>query len=182
MALDQYIMRGVQHNIPFVRDVLRNDDFVKGITPTGFIGQHYPEGFHGAVLSDREKSELVVIMREIDRRRKAAHARDGGGVGEDDVVVCLGGMFGDAYLVRSAPGNSTAGGSISASVTKLPKRVDDGDDGKKEEDVNVVDSQFVELSAFEYKTSSALAIVEIAGESRALQVRTILLLCQISFQ
>jgi propionyl-CoA carboxylase alpha chain len=182
MALDQYIMRGVQHNIPFVRDVLRNDDFVKGITPTGFIGQHYPEGFHGAVLSDREKSELVVIMREIDRRRKAAHARDGGGVGEDDVVVCLGGMFGDAYLVRSAPGNSTAGGSISASVTKLPKRVDDGDDEKKEEDVNVVDSQFVELSAFEYKTSSALAIVEIAGESRALQVRTILLLCQISFQ
>jgi len=183
MALDQYIMRGVQHNIPFVRDVLRNDDFVKGITPTGFIGQHYPEGFHGAVLSETEKSELVVMVREIDRRRKeAAHARDGGGVGEDDVVVCLGGMFGDAYLVRSTPGNSTAGGSISASVTKLPKRVDDGDDEKKEEDVNVVDSQFVELSAFEYKTSSALAIVEIAGESRALQVRTIFLLCQISFQ
>ena len=27
-ALDQYLLRGVQHNVPFVRDVLCNDDFV----------------------------------------------------------------------------------------------------------------------------------------------------------
>lgn len=170
MALDQYVMRGVQHNIPFLRDVLRNADFVKGYTPTGFIGQHYPEGFHGAELCEREKSELVVIAQEIARRR----SRDGTTTvdradGEEEVVVCLGGMFGDAYLVRSATGNSC----ISAYVTKLPKRGDGGGkaEEKKEEELQVGGSQFVELTAFEYKPSSALAKVEIAGESRALQVR-----------
>ena len=46
-ALDRYLLRGVQHNVPFVRDVLRNDEFVAGYTPTGFISTHYPDGFLG---------------------------------------------------------------------------------------------------------------------------------------
>jgi len=177
MALDQYVMRGVQHNIPFVRDVLRNADFVRGITPTGFIGQHYPEGFHGAILCEREKCELVVIAREIDRRRNRREKiatttvvdAKAGEEGEE-VVVCLGGMFGDAYLVRSATGGDST--CISASVTKLPKRDDDDDGGNNDvkEEVTVIDSQLVEVSSVEYKPSSALAKVEIAGECRALQV------------
>ena len=168
MALDQYVMRGVQHNIPFLRDVLRNADFVKGYTPTGFIGQHYPEGFHGAELCEREKSELVVIAQEVARRRSRAGTATVDREDGEEVVVCLGGMFGDAYLVRSATGNSC----ISAYVTKLPKRGDGGgrEDGDTRKDSKIVDSQLVELSAFEYKPSSELAKVEIAGESRALQV------------
>lgn len=108
-----------------------------------------------------------------------------GGEGEDEegVVVCLGGMFGDAYHVRSTAGGSTDGACITASVTKLPKRSDDSngngdDDGKeekKEEEVEEDDgeSRLVELSAFEYKLSSELAHLKIAGESRALQVRVV---------
>ena len=52
-----------------MRDVLRNTDFKKGYTPTSFIGEHYPEGFSGGQLTEVERRELVVIGREIGRRR-----------------------------------------------------------------------------------------------------------------
>ena len=60
----------VQHNVPFVRDVLRNDDFVRGYTPTGFIDAHYPDGFSGGQLSVKEREELAVIARELFRIRE----------------------------------------------------------------------------------------------------------------
>ncbi|KAL9180548.1 hypothetical protein ACHAXT_011001 [Thalassiosira profunda] len=164
-ALDQYILRGVQHNVPFVRDVLRNSDFIRGYTPTSFIGEHYPEGFSGGQLSDGEKGELAAIAREIARKRGSrkddpllALSSDG----EEEVVVCLGGMFGDAYLVKSTRGLSNDGTGINCSVTKLSKDVD--------ADPDAGDAQLVELSKLEYEPSDDLAHVKVAGESRALQV------------
>eukprot|EP00579_Thalassiosira_antarctica_P001903 CAMPEP_0201870296 /NCGR_PEP_ID=MMETSP0902-20130614/3447_1 /ASSEMBLY_ACC=CAM_ASM_000551 /TAXON_ID=420261 /ORGANISM="Thalassiosira antarctica, Strain CCMP982" /LENGTH=850 /DNA_ID=CAMNT_0048395887 /DNA_START=152 /DNA_END=2704 /DNA_ORIENTATION=- len=166
-ALDQYLLRGVQHNVPFVRDVLRNEDFVKGYTPTGFIGEHYPDGFSGGQLSEKERRELVVIAREIQRRRElvmdnpplAMSGRSGDRDGEaleEEVVVCLGGMFGDAYLVRSSVDFSDGSG-VTSSVTKVSATVED-------------EVEVVNLSALEYEPSNDLAHVKIAGESRALQV------------
>jgi propionyl-CoA carboxylase alpha chain len=187
MALDQYLLRGVRHNIPFVRDVLRNDDFVKGYTPTGFIGEHYPDGFVGGVgtmLSEVERKELAVIAWEIYRRREMAMdnpplalmSRDGGhhsaapeGEEDEEVVVCLGGMFGDAYLVRSSLVDDYEK-IISSSVAKLPKNSDGGGNDEKDEDDA---PQVVNLSQLEYKPSSDLAQVKVAGESRAVQVSAI---------
>ena len=166
-ALDQYILRGVQHNVPFVRDVLRNSDFIRGYTPTSFIGEHYPEGFSGSQLSEGEKGELVAIAREIARRRGLRMddpplALSGG---EEEVVVCLGGMFGDAYLVKSAMGMSNDGTGINCSVTKLSK------DDDADEPSAAGETQLVELSKLEYEPTDDLAQVKVAGESRALQVR-----------
>ena len=174
-ALDQYILRGVQHNVPFVRDVLRNDDFIKGYTPTSFIEEHYPEGFSGGQLSEGERRELVVIAREIMKRRERVTDTPWQLSSEDvaeEAVVCLGGMFGDAYLVRSV--KDEVGGVASSSVTKLPKRnINHGDAetavGHGGEDI----VQIVNLSELEYMPSSDLAHVKIEGESRALQVSCI---------
>ncbi|CAM9998018.1 unnamed protein product, partial [Sphacelaria rigidula] len=44
VALDEYVVKGVNHNIPFLRDVVRNSDFVEGNYSTSFIGKHYPDG------------------------------------------------------------------------------------------------------------------------------------------
>ena len=44
-ALDGYLIRGVSHNIPFLASVLQNSDFAAGEISTGFIEQHYPDGF-----------------------------------------------------------------------------------------------------------------------------------------
>jgi len=158
-ALDQYLLRGVQHNVPFVRDVLRNDDFVKGYTPTGFIEEHYPDGFAGGQLSEKERREMVVVAREIQRRREVRMdepplALLSASSGDEEVVVCLGGMFGDAYLVRS---NGDSSNDVTSSVTRL---------GTDDEDAVEV----VNISALEYEPSDDLAHVKIAGERRALQV------------
>ena len=166
-ALDQYLLRGVQHNVPFVRDVLRNNDFIRGYTPTSFINEHYPEGFHGGQLSEVERGELVVIAHEVVKRRGSmlespplALSSDGG---EEEVVVCLGGMFGDAYLVRSS--SIGPDGVDTYSVTKLAKDIVGMEDSSNDEA-----AQMVHISALKYEPSSDFAHVQIAGESRALQV------------
>ena len=172
-ALDQYLLRGVQHNVPFVRDVLRNDDFVRGYTPTGFIDEHYPDGFSGGQLSDKEKHELAVIARELFRIREivmdspplASSEEDlsdvmGEKEAKEGVVVCLGGMFGDAYFVETKFGSD--GRETIASVTKLTK---DGDIEVGEES-----AQSVGLSSIEYEPSNDFAHVVVSGQSRSLQV------------
>ena len=172
MALDRYLIRGdtVRHNIPFVRDVLRNPYFVKGCTPTSFIETHYPDGFVGGLgcLSDVERCELVVIAREIVQRRAVTlgSATVVGVGGMDDVVVCLGGMFGDAYLVRTLKSSSTTSEHNVAAVhvTRLLKH------GEKNEAAAANQSQSVTMTAFEYHPSSDFAHCKIAGESRVLQV------------
>ena len=45
-ALDNYVIRGVQHNIPFLTALLDHPDFKSGEIHTGFIDQHYPDGFN----------------------------------------------------------------------------------------------------------------------------------------
>ena len=47
-ALDGYVIRGVSHNIPFLASLIRQPDFVEGSLSTGFIDQHYPDGFQAA--------------------------------------------------------------------------------------------------------------------------------------
>ena len=42
------MIEGVTHNVPFLRDVVRNRDFAEGKYSTAFIGQHYPDGWVNA--------------------------------------------------------------------------------------------------------------------------------------
>ena len=151
----------------FCRDVLRNDDFIKGYTPTGFIAQHYPDGFSGGQLSELERKQLVAIAREIARKRGIALGNPPMTLTgnccsskEDEVVVCLGGMFGDSYLVKSKI-DLERDCSITSSVTKLQKTEDD--------DVDEV--HVIELCNLDCEPSADLAQVSLAGEDRALQVR-----------
>ena len=44
-ALDSYVIRGVNHNICFLRDVCDNKVFIDGKLSTNFIPEQYPEGF-----------------------------------------------------------------------------------------------------------------------------------------
>ena len=44
-ALDAYVIRGVQHNIPFLAALMRHPSFQSGELTTGFIDEHFPDGF-----------------------------------------------------------------------------------------------------------------------------------------
>ena len=44
-ALDRYVIRGVNHNIAFLNALVNHTAFRKGDLTTGFIDEHYPDGF-----------------------------------------------------------------------------------------------------------------------------------------
>uniref|UniRef100_A0A8C9SJI7 Propionyl-CoA carboxylase subunit alpha n=1 Tax=Scleropages formosus TaxID=113540 RepID=A0A8C9SJI7_SCLFO len=58
-ALDNYVIRGVTHNIPLLREIITHPRFVSGDISTKFLQEVYPEGFKGHQLSDSERWELL---------------------------------------------------------------------------------------------------------------------------
>ncbi|XP_078402182.1 propionyl-CoA carboxylase alpha chain, mitochondrial isoform X1 [Cetorhinus maximus] len=64
-ALDNYVIRGVTHNIPLLREVIIHPRFVKGDITTNFLPEVYPDGFKGRTLSDSEHKELLATAGSI---------------------------------------------------------------------------------------------------------------------
>jgi len=64
-ALDTYIIRGLNHNVNFLRDVLNNTRYCSGNISTKFIPEEYPEGFKGHVLSPEQNTLLLLITGGI---------------------------------------------------------------------------------------------------------------------
>ncbi|XP_075774866.1 propionyl-CoA carboxylase alpha chain, mitochondrial isoform X2 [Pelodiscus sinensis] len=58
-ALDNYVIRGVTHNIALLREVIIHPRFVQGDISTKFLPDVYPDGFKGHKLTDLEKRELL---------------------------------------------------------------------------------------------------------------------------
>ncbi|KAJ8256075.1 hypothetical protein COCON_G00199390 [Conger conger] len=58
-ALDNYVIRGVTHNIPLLREILVHPRFISGDISTKFLPEVYPEGFKGHQLSAGERRELL---------------------------------------------------------------------------------------------------------------------------
>ena len=50
-ALDEYVVRGVTHNMGFGSSMLRNKDFLNGNYTTAFIPTYYKDGFKGDPLT-----------------------------------------------------------------------------------------------------------------------------------
>lgn len=66
-ALDQYYIRGISHNIPFLASVMGKDRFVKGKLTTNFIAEEYPDGFSDADLPPEDPTPLVAVAALIHR-------------------------------------------------------------------------------------------------------------------
>uniref|UniRef100_A0A8I5N428 Propionyl-CoA carboxylase subunit alpha n=1 Tax=Papio anubis TaxID=9555 RepID=A0A8I5N428_PAPAN len=64
-ALDNYVIRGVTHNIALLREVIINSRFVKGDISTKFLSDVYPDGFKGHMLSKSEKNQLLAIASSL---------------------------------------------------------------------------------------------------------------------
>ncbi|KAL1513319.1 hypothetical protein ABEB36_002741 [Hypothenemus hampei] len=60
-ALDTYIIRGIEHNIPLLRDVLSRKSFREGCITTNYLPLAYPEGFKGLTLEERDRHKLVAV-------------------------------------------------------------------------------------------------------------------------
>ncbi|XP_068920285.1 propionyl-CoA carboxylase alpha chain, mitochondrial isoform X2 [Petaurus breviceps papuanus] len=64
-ALDNYVIRGVTHNIALLREVINHRRFVEGDINTKFLSDVYPDGFKGHKLNKTEKQQLMAIASSL---------------------------------------------------------------------------------------------------------------------
>ncbi|NXV00189.1 PCCA carboxylase, partial [Cettia cetti] len=64
-ALDNYVIRGVAHNISLLREVIVHPRFVQGDISTKFLPEVYPEGFKGHKLTDLERRQLLATAASL---------------------------------------------------------------------------------------------------------------------
>src|SRR6195952_1107000 len=61
LALDQFELEGVGHNLDFLSAIMQHPRFRAGHLTTGFIAEEYPDGFHGAPASADLLRSLAAI-------------------------------------------------------------------------------------------------------------------------
>jgi propionyl-CoA carboxylase alpha chain len=59
-AMDEYVIRGLIHNVGFGRSILRNKDFLAGKYSTAFIPTFYPNGFKGDPLDKNDHIQIAI--------------------------------------------------------------------------------------------------------------------------
>jgi propionyl-CoA carboxylase alpha chain len=64
-AMDEYVIRGVVHNVGFGRSILRNQAFAEGKYSTAFIPTYYPQGFKGDPLDLDDHHQLVLAAHHL---------------------------------------------------------------------------------------------------------------------
>uniref|UniRef100_A0A8R1I3K2 Propionyl-CoA carboxylase alpha chain, mitochondrial n=1 Tax=Caenorhabditis japonica TaxID=281687 RepID=A0A8R1I3K2_CAEJA len=70
-ALDNYVIRGVTHNIPLLRDIVQEKRFRSGNITTKYLTEVYPEGFQGASLSPSEQDTVIATAAALNARKLA---------------------------------------------------------------------------------------------------------------
>ncbi len=67
-ALDEYFIRGLSHNIPFLAALMAHPRFVRGELTTNFIAEEYPHGFHAEDLPVPSPALLVAVAAFVHRK------------------------------------------------------------------------------------------------------------------
>ena len=96
-ALNGFVIRGINSNIPFQAALLAHPKFVSGQFNTGFIAEHYSKGFAAEDVPHDDPDFLVALAAYMHRRYRARASGITGQlaghevkVGEQFVVVTLG--------------------------------------------------------------------------------------------
>ncbi|MCB1856623.1 MAG: acetyl-CoA carboxylase biotin carboxylase subunit [Gammaproteobacteria bacterium] len=66
-ALDEYYIRGVQHNISFLNALMVHPRFIEGRLSTNFIAEEYPNGFDSADVPEEDPAKSIVITACVHR-------------------------------------------------------------------------------------------------------------------
>ncbi len=96
-ALNSFVVRGVGSNIPFQAALLAHPQFVAGDFNTGFIAEHYAQGFRAEDVPHADPHFLLALAAFVHRRLRdravgisGQVAGHGVAVGEAFTVVALG--------------------------------------------------------------------------------------------
>ena len=66
-ALDEYYIRGVQHNISFLNALMVHPRFIEGRLTTNFIAEEYPDGFNAEMVPQDNPAQSIVVAAMIHR-------------------------------------------------------------------------------------------------------------------
>jgi propionyl-CoA carboxylase alpha chain len=107
-ALDEFHIRGISHNIPFLASVLGHPRFIEGRLSTGFIEEEYPDGLQQRPLTQDERAQVLAVTgaihhRVADRRVRISGRVNGPGSAAESWTVRLDGKD-HPIEVREAPG------------------------------------------------------------------------------
>ncbi|MBA4195739.1 MAG: acetyl/propionyl-CoA carboxylase subunit alpha, partial [Comamonadaceae bacterium] len=101
-ALNGFVIRGVQSNIPFQAALLAHPKFVTGEFNTGFIAEHYGHGFRAEDVPHDDPDFLVALAAFVRRKSRERAAGISGQlpgygvkVGHDYRVITLDGQGGE---------------------------------------------------------------------------------------
>lgn len=74
-SLDEYYIRGVESNIPFLASIMARPRFIEGQLSTNFIAEEYPDGFQATQPEHSDIRLLALIATVIHRKYSEKAAR-----------------------------------------------------------------------------------------------------------
>ncbi len=86
-ALNGFVIRGVSSNIPFQSALLAHPDFMSGNFNTGFIAQHYAQGFRSEDVHHSDADFLIALASFVRRKSRERAAGLSGQLPGYDVTV-----------------------------------------------------------------------------------------------
>ena len=92
-ALNSFVIRGISSNIPFQAALLAHPKFVAGDFNTGFIAEHYGQGFFAEDVPHDDANFLVALTAYVRRKSRQRAATISGQLKGYDVKV------GESYVV-----------------------------------------------------------------------------------
>ena len=87
LALDEFELEGIGHNLPFLSAVMDHPRFVSGEITTAFIAEEYPDGFEGAKLDDDLIHRVAAGACAMNRVAEIRRARVSGRMDNHERVV-----------------------------------------------------------------------------------------------
>jgi len=86
-ALNGFVIRGINSNIPFQSALLAHPDFVAGQFNTGFIAEHFSKGFSADSVSHSDADFLIALAAFVRRKSRERAASLSGQLPGYDVKV-----------------------------------------------------------------------------------------------
>ena len=109
-ALDEFYVRGVSHNVPFLAALMAHPRFRVGKLTTNFIAEEFKGGFTAEHLPPKDPAVLAAVAAVVDR----IHAHRSGAPQSERVVM----------LNRSAMPVSVSGGGLEFAVDIDARRIE----------------------------------------------------------
>jgi len=85
-ALDDFLIEGVEHNIPFLSAVMDQGRFREGRLTTGYIAEEFPDGFQGLAPTP-EQADLMLAAAAWMHRLQASRRSNGGALRAEWIVA-----------------------------------------------------------------------------------------------